>query len=54
MWWVKGRSYLCRIIDMLHMGYLDEALFGREVVDRLPAIAKNWVAEYERQYGRTI
>ncbi|MGH9565995.1 MAG: DUF7687 domain-containing protein [Candidatus Angelobacter sp.] len=19
-WWVKGRSYLCRIVDMLHMG----------------------------------
>lgn len=52
-WWVKGRSYLCRIIDMLHMGYVDEALFGREVVDRLPAIVKNWVAEYERQYGST-
>jgi hypothetical protein len=47
-WWVKGRSYLCRIIDMLHMGYLDEALFGYEVIERLPSIAKEW-AEIERQ-----
>lgn len=42
-WWDCGRSYLCRIIDMLHMGILDEALFGREVVDRLPALVKEWV-----------
>lgn len=42
-WWDKGRSYLCRMIDMMHMGYADEVLFGREVVDRLPALAAEWV-----------
>lgn len=42
-WWACGRSYLCRIIDMLHMGYVDEVLFGREVVERLPALVKEWV-----------
>lgn len=47
-WWVKGRSYLCRIIDMLHMGYVDEVLFGKEVASRIPDIAKKWVAEYKR------
>ena len=31
-WWDCGRSYLCRIIDMLHMGYVDEVLFGNEVI----------------------
>lgn len=41
-WWIKGRSYLCRIIDMLHMGYVDEVLFGYEVVERLPALAQEW------------
>jgi len=41
-WWVKGKSYLCRLIDMLHMGYVDEVLFGREVVHRLPALALEW------------
>jgi hypothetical protein len=48
-WWVKGRSYLCRIIDMLHMGYVDEVLFGREIKERLPTIAKEWVMEYKRR-----
>ena len=38
-----GRSYLCRILDMLHMGYVDEVLFGSEVVDRLPTLVKGWV-----------
>lgn len=45
-WWVKGRSYLCRIIDMLHMGFVDEVLFGREVEMKLPAIVKSWVKAY--------
>ncbi len=42
-WWDCGRSYLCRIIDMLHMGVLDEAIFGRETVDRLPSLVDEWV-----------
>jgi hypothetical protein len=42
-WWDCGRSYLCRIIDMVHMGYVDEVLFGREVADRLPALVAEWV-----------
>lgn len=46
-WWVSGRSYLCRIIDMLHMGFVDEVLFGREVVAELPAIVRQWVAAAE-------
>lgn len=44
-WWECGRSYLCRIIDMLHMGYVDEVLFGYEVVERLPDIVRSWVAK---------
>jgi hypothetical protein len=42
-WWECGRSYLCRVIDMLHMGYVDEVLFGYEVVERLPVIVKSWL-----------
>ncbi|MDP9175107.1 MAG: hypothetical protein M3O30_14765 [Planctomycetota bacterium] len=42
-WWEDGRSYLCRIVDMLHMGLIDEALFGHEVVERMPQITKSWV-----------
>ena len=41
-WWDCGRSYLCRVIDMLHMGYVDEVLFGYEVLERLPAIVRQW------------
>lgn len=42
-WWECGRSYLCRIIDMLHMGYVDEVLFGKEVLTELPRIVGEWV-----------
>ena len=37
-WWQCGRSYLCRMVDMLHMGYVDEVLFGKEVVEEMPRI----------------
>jgi hypothetical protein len=48
-WWDCGKSYLCRLIDMLHMGYVDEVIFGREVVERLPVLVKEWVAEARRR-----
>src|ERR1019366_5521278 len=41
-WWDCGRSYLCRILDMLHMGLVDEVIFGREVLTRLPKLAREW------------
>jgi hypothetical protein len=41
-WWKQGKSYLCRIIDMLHMGYIDEVLFGYEVIERLPSLVGEW------------
>jgi hypothetical protein len=48
-WWECGKSYLCRLVDMLHMAYVDEVLFGTEVVDRLPKIVAEWVAEAQRR-----
>jgi hypothetical protein len=42
-WWKQGKSYLCRVIDMLHMGYIDEVLFGDEVIERLPSLVAEWV-----------
>jgi hypothetical protein len=42
-WWDCGKSYLCRVIDMLHMGYVDEVLVGREVLRRLPVLVKQWI-----------
>lgn len=41
-WWECGISYLCRIIDMLNMGLVDEVLFGKEVVTRWPEIVRTW------------
>ena len=41
-WWVCGKSYLCRIFDMLHMGYVDEVLFGYEVIEQMPRIVGEW------------
>ncbi|MBB5866233.1 hypothetical protein [Xanthomonas sp. 3058] len=42
-WWVCGKSYLCRMIDMLNMGLVSEVIFGREVVDRMPILARGWM-----------
>ena len=47
-WWDCGRSYLCRVVDLLQMGYVDEVLFGYEVVERLPQIVRDWVADQEK------
>lgn len=47
-WWECGRSYLCRMIDMLHMGYVDEVVFGREVLTKVPELVVGWL-ETHRQ-----
>ena len=44
-WWGQGKSYLCRLIDLLHMGLVDEVLFGTEVTQRLPLLVARWVRE---------
>jgi hypothetical protein len=43
-WWDMGKSYLCRMVDILHMGYVSEILFGYEVVEELPRIVSEWVS----------
>lgn len=43
-WWEDGKSYLCRMVDMVHMGYVDEVLFGYEVVEEMPRIMSELVA----------
>ena len=48
-WWEDGKPYLCRIFDMLHMGYVDEVLFGREVVEEMPRIVREWVVAYHKK-----
>lgn len=41
-WWDCGKSYLCRMIDMLHEGFLDEVFFGKEVIVGWPEVVKSW------------
>ncbi len=47
-WWLKGRSYLCRIVDMMHMGLLTECIIGREIVRRIPEIISDWKRLYNQ------
>ena len=42
-WWVCGKSYLCRMVDMVNMGVVSEVIFGREVVERMPDLARSWI-----------
>ncbi|HEY7310789.1 MAG TPA: hypothetical protein VH643_15605 [Gemmataceae bacterium] len=51
-WWKCGRSYLCRIIDMLHMGYVDEILVGSEITERLPPLVREWGQLYRQRGGQ--
>lgn len=37
-WWVQGKSYLCRIIDAMNSGVVDEVIVGREVFTRWSAL----------------
>lgn len=52
-WWKCGKAYLCRMFDMLHMGYADEILFGREVVEEMPRIVSEWVEIHRQRNANT-
>lgn len=43
-WWTCGRSYLCRLIDAMHMGLVTEVVFGKEVLTRIPQIVNEWTS----------
>lgn len=40
-WWIDGKSYLCRIIDFLNAGLVDEVIIGKEVLTRWPVLFKS-------------
>jgi hypothetical protein len=48
-WWGMGKSYLCRICDMLHMGLVSEVIFGKEVVSRVPLLVKEWTKQFDEE-----
>ena len=33
-WWIQGKSYLCRIMDAMNSGLVDEVIVGKEVLTR--------------------
>lgn len=46
-WWDCGKSYLCRIFDMVNMGLVDEVIVGRDVTTRVPALVSEWIKAVE-------
>ena len=40
-WWIQGKSYLCRLIDALNSGVIDEVIVGREVLTRWPELLRS-------------
>lgn len=49
-WWLKGKSYLCRIVDTLNMGLVNEVIFGNEIYSIWPQRVKEFC---EKQYQRS-
>lgn len=48
-WWVKGKSYLCRMVDLVNMGKVTHLICGRETVRELPTLAAEWAARWDAQ-----
>lgn len=48
-WWVKGKSYLCRLVDLVNMGKVTHLICGREAVRELPRLAMEWAARWDDQ-----
>lgn len=42
-WWIQGKSYLCRIVDALNSGIVDEVIVGREVFSRWPELLRHFI-----------
>jgi hypothetical protein len=36
------------MVDLLHMGFVDEVIFGREVLTRLPDVAREWKIIFDK------
>lgn len=40
-WWIQGKSYLCRLVDAMNSGIVDEVIVGREVITRWPELLRS-------------
>lgn len=50
-WMDQGKSYLCRMVDMLQRGAVDNVVVGSEIVSAIPALVSEWKAEAQKQIG---
>lgn len=41
-WWTKGKAYLCRLVDAVNRGVVDEIIVGRECVEAIPRLVRSW------------
>lgn len=41
-WWTKGKAYLCRLVDAVNKGVVDELIVGRECVEAIPRLTQSW------------
>jgi len=39
---------------MLHKGFITEVLFGKEVVERIPLLVKEWTAQYDKSVDTKV
>lgn len=44
-WWTQGKSYLCRLVDAMNSGVVDEVIVGREVFTRWPELLHSIIQE---------
>ena len=41
-WWSKGKAYLCRLVDAVNKGVVDEIVVGKECVEAIPRLVRSW------------
>lgn len=44
-WWIQGKSYLCRLVDAMNSGVVDEVIVGQEVFTRWPKLLRSIIQE---------
>lgn len=40
-WWKQGKSYLCRLVDAMNSGVVDEVIVGKEILTRWPELLRS-------------
>lgn len=48
-WYVQGPAYLCRLVDMLHRGAIDDLIVGKEIVSEIPSLIADWTQRQQQR-----